>query len=90
MPTTPLCLDTKFSSKFSQEALLDRWLSLPDKERIKQFLDTKHAAKNMAVSQRTIRLWIENGNIQAIRIGKKYHVYTNSLIKYISMRTLIS
>jgi excisionase family DNA binding protein len=79
----------KIPEKDSHKALLERWFSLPDKERAKQFLDTKNAARHMAVSQRTIRLWIEYGNIQAIRIGKKYQICTNSLLEFITKRALL-
>jgi excisionase family DNA binding protein len=87
MSAIPLSLGKNISTINSQEALLEQWFLLPNKERIKQFLDTNHAAQQMAVSQRTIRLWIEFGNIQAIRVGKKYHVHTSSLMEFISKRT---
>jgi excisionase family DNA binding protein len=45
-------------------------------------MDTRAAAELAAVSQRTIRFWIESGRILAIRIGYKYQIEIKSLKDY--------
>jgi excisionase family DNA binding protein len=81
-------LSPSFKSKlpvdYSEEALLELWFSLSEKERAEQFLDTRTAAQRTAISQRTIRIWIESGQIQAIKIGKKHQVHASSLKEFIS------
>jgi excisionase family DNA binding protein len=89
LPLPPSFFQTELPTNDPQRILLERWFSLSDQERTKQFLDTKQASRHMAVSQRTIRFWIEFGNIRAIRIGKKYHIYKNSLVEFISKRALL-
>jgi excisionase family DNA binding protein len=75
--------------KYPEQVLLELWFSLSDKERPVQFIDTKTAAQRAAVSPRTIRLWIESGRVNAVHIGKKYQIYTNSLKEFISSHVLL-
>jgi excisionase family DNA binding protein len=65
------------------EDLLQRYLSLPEIQREKEFLSTRGAAKRVGLSTRTIQLWIEGEKIKAISIGKKYKVCLRSLLSYI-------
>jgi excisionase family DNA binding protein len=74
--------------KYPEQVLLELWFSLSDKERSAQFIDTKTAAQRVAVSPRTIRLWIESGRVNAVQIGKKYQIHTNSLTEFITSQAL--
>jgi excisionase family DNA binding protein len=63
--------------------LIHLWLSMSTSERKQQFIDSRTAAENVGVSQRTIRAWIDYGLIDALRIGKKHRIYTKSLMDYV-------
>jgi excisionase family DNA binding protein len=69
-------------SRKSQE-LLEFYLGLPKKQRDRLFVETARAAEIAGLSQRTIQLWIENGVVQAVSIGKKYKVSLDSLKKHL-------
>ena len=62
----------------SDRDLLSLFLSLPKTERKTQFADTAQTAEIVGMSRRTIQLWIELGQIRAVRVGKKYHVHLGS------------
>lgn len=64
----------------SQEDLLDTYLEMPTKLRDVQFIDTASAAERAGLSQRTIQLWIESGDLRAVVVGKKYKVLVASLV----------
>ena len=59
--------------------LLGLYLSLPPAPREKTFINTARAAEITGVSMRTIQLWIENGTVRAIVIGRKYRIVLESL-----------
>lgn len=63
--------------------LLEFYLGLPKKQRDRLFVETARAAEIAGLSQRTIQLWIENGVVQAVSIGKKYKVSLDSLKKHL-------
>jgi hypothetical protein len=63
--------------------LLELYLSLPKKQRDKQFAGTLRAAELAGLAQRTIQLWIECGLIQAVLVGRKYQVHLDSLWEYL-------
>jgi len=65
------------------DELLQQYLSLPANQREREFLSTTQAAKRVGVSPRTIQLWIADGKIKAIPIGRKYKVHFRSLLSYI-------
>ncbi len=67
----------------TSEDLLQHYLSLPATQREKEFLSTTKAAKRIGVSPRTIQLWIEDGKIKAISIGRNYKVHFESLLAHI-------
>jgi excisionase family DNA binding protein len=67
----------------ASEDLLRQYLSLPANQREQEFLSTRRAAKRVGVSTRTIQLWIEDGKIKAISVGRKYKVHLGSLLAYI-------
>lgn len=64
--------------------LLDLYLSLDKTERRKHFACTRQTSEMVGVSRRTIQLWIELGQIQAVRVSKKYQVYLSSVQEYLS------
>jgi len=78
MPTRSLSPDKSvqhFSSP--EQILLNLWFSLPEEQRSAEFVDSRTAAQLAAVSQRTIRAWIESGQVLALRVGKKYQIRSN-------------
>jgi excisionase family DNA binding protein len=70
-------------SAFTISALLDLYLTTPNKQRDEQFLSTADAAELAGLSQRTIQFWIDSGALSAIRIGKNYRVSRDSLREYL-------
>jgi len=62
--------------------LLDLYLQTPCKQRDRLFVSTARAAELAGVCHRTIRLWIDDGNLSAIRIGRNYRVSLDSLRDY--------
>ena len=63
-----------------QEAeLLSLYLSLPLASREQAFISTAQAARITGLSMRTIQLWIENGAVRALVIGRKYRIVVESL-----------
>lgn len=68
----------------SDRDLLVLFLSLPKIERKDQFADTARTAEIVGMSRRTIQLWIELGQIRAVRVGKKYHVHLGSVHGYLN------
>lgn len=67
----------------TNEELLDFYLALPLKVRDDHFVDTASAAQFAGITQRTIQLWIESGDVRAVPIGKKYKVCLDSLRAYL-------
>jgi excisionase family DNA binding protein len=67
----------------ADKRLVDFWFALSAKERANEFIDTSTAAELAAVSQRTIRFWIDDGLIQALKVGKKYQIQKRSVKDYI-------
>jgi excisionase family DNA binding protein len=63
--------------------LLSLYLSLPPASREKTFISTSIAAEITGVSMRTIQLWIENGAVRAIVIGRKYRIALESLREHL-------
>jgi excisionase family DNA binding protein len=68
----------------SDRDLLMLFLSLPKSERRNQFADTAQTADIVGSSRRTIQLWIELGQIRAVRVGKKYYVHLDSVHGYLN------
>jgi len=81
MAERPWNLERLGQERLSQEALLDLWISSTKTERLRLFCDSKTASELVGISQRAVRFWIESGQISAIRIGKKYQIYAQSLKK---------
>jgi excisionase family DNA binding protein len=73
-----------FFPKPPHTSLLDLYLSLDKLEKRRQFACTLRTAEMVGVSRRTIQLWIELGQIQAIRVSKKYQVYLSSVQDYLN------
>jgi excisionase family DNA binding protein len=69
--------------KSSDMALLNLFLTLDKTERRKHFACTLRASEMVGVSRRTIQLWIEMGQIQAVRVSKKYQIHLPSLQEYL-------
>jgi excisionase family DNA binding protein len=70
----------------AHEDLFRRYLSLPAGQREKEFPSTTRAAERVGVSPRTIQLWIDDGKVMAIFIGRKYKVHYESLLAHIQNR----
>ncbi len=70
--------------KSSDTALLNLFLSLDKNERRKHFACTLRTSEIVGVSRRTIQLWIELGQIQAVRVSKRYQVHLASVHEYLN------
>lgn len=68
----------------TDSVLLNLFLSLNKTERRERFACTRLTAELVGVSRRTIQLWIESGQIEAVRISKRYQVHLASLHDYLS------
>jgi excisionase family DNA binding protein len=68
--------------------LLTLWLSTPLNDRDKQFMGTRTASRLVGVSQRTVRVWIETGCIQAVQIARKHRITAKSLEEFLIIRAL--
>ncbi|MCI0661206.1 MAG: helix-turn-helix domain-containing protein [Acidobacteria bacterium] len=77
---------TKVHFDISDEELLERYLSLSEKQREEEFLTTACAAEIAGMSQRTIQLWVDVGDIRAIYLGRKCIVHRESLMAYLKSR----
>jgi len=71
---------------FTDEELLERYLSLSKKQREEEFLTTERAAELAGMSQRNIQLWVDAGPVRAIFIGRKCYVHRDSLMAYLKSR----
>ncbi len=80
-------IDLNRDLKSADDVLVQRWFSLSEKERGEHFIESNTASRLAAVSQRTIRAWIEYGHIRAIRIGKKYQIELESIKQFIIRST---
>ena len=58
----------------SERNLVDHYLELDPVERRRTFLSTREAARNIGVAQRTLQNWINEGKIDALRVGGRYVV----------------
>jgi len=67
----------------TDEELLELYLTLPQKERDRRFVNTATAAAMCGMAQRTVQFWIEMGLIRAIPVGKRYRVCTESLYAHL-------
>lgn len=67
----------------TDEELLQLYLTLPQKERDRRFVNTARAAEICGMAQRTIQNWIEMGLIRAIPIGKRYRICIESLYEHL-------
>jgi hypothetical protein len=83
------CLGLEYSSAGrssehkTDEELLELYLTLPQKERDRRFVNTARAAEICGMAQRTVQCWIEMGFVRAIPIGKRYRVCTESLYEHL-------
>ena len=51
------------------------------------FLTVPAIANELHVHEVTVRTWIRNGSLRAIRAGRTYRVRRSELDRYVSMRT---
>jgi excisionase family DNA binding protein len=51
------------------------------------FLTVPAIANELHVNEVTVRTWIRNGSLPAIRAGRTYRVRRSALDRYVSMRT---
>jgi excisionase family DNA binding protein len=63
--------------------LVRQYLRLPDEERRRLFLTTRQAAGLLGTAQRTVQSWIIEGKLEAIRLGGRYLVHTDSLTRLV-------
>lgn len=70
------------SPAFNVSPLLNLYLAMPHKQREEQFVSTARAAEIAGVCHRTIQLWIDDGDLSAIRVGRNYRVSLDSLREY--------
>jgi excisionase family DNA binding protein len=70
------------SAAFTVTQLLELYLSTPSNQRDKKFVSTSRAAELAGVCNRTIQIWIDQGDLSAIRVGRNYKVSLDSLREY--------
>lgn len=68
---------------YTNEELLNLYLSLPKDARVKRFADTAQTAELIGMSQRTVQFWAEIGTIRAVRVGGKLKVDLDSVTTYL-------
>jgi len=66
--------------------LVNLWLSLPEAKREELFAETAAAAQLAEVAPRTMRTWIDAGQVECFRVGKSYRIYLPSLRDYLNER----
>jgi len=71
------------STALTASELLNLYLATPPKPREEQFVSTARAAEIAGVSQRTIQLWIDCGDLSAIRIRECYKVSRDSFREFL-------
>lgn len=71
------------STALTVSELLNLYLATPQKQRDEQFVSTARAAEIAGVSRRTIQLWIDCGDLSAIRIRKCYRVSRASFREFL-------
>jgi excisionase family DNA binding protein len=83
----PLRSTAKISANLANltEMLLNRWLSLSEEDREREFVNTARAAKIAGVARRTMQQWIKTGKIAAVPIGRKYRIVLESLEKHLKL-----
>jgi excisionase family DNA binding protein len=63
--------------------LVRQYLRLSPDERRRQFLTTREAASLVGSAQRTVQSWINEGKLEAIRLGGRYLVHAESLARLV-------
>jgi excisionase family DNA binding protein len=59
------------------------YCSLSPQQRAQLFLSTAEVAAKYGIAQRTVQDWINNGLIDAVKVGKKYQVKLQSVEDYL-------
>lgn len=62
-----------------QLTLLETYLMLPEEKRQKLFMDTAQASLHTGIPRRTIQFWLSQGEIKAIKIGRRFFIQMDSL-----------
>ena len=70
----------------ANEELLERYFTLPEKQREQEFPTTERAAAITGMSRRTIQHWVETGAVNAIFVGRKCRINFASLLTYMKRR----
>jgi excisionase family DNA binding protein len=68
-----------------QQTLVDYYLRLDPAERRRTFVNTREAAAWIGVAQRTLQNWINEGKIEAVRVGGRYMVLCASLEQFLRL-----
>jgi|WetSurMetagenome_2_1015567.scaffolds.fasta_scaffold400216_1 excisionase family DNA binding protein len=74
----------------NEHELLNIYLSVTPEERQHLFVSTSTAASKLGISQRTVELWIEHGNLLAIRAGRNYQIYLPDVHRYVAKCSNVS
>ena len=67
--------------------LVRNYLRLTPDERRRLFLTTRQAARLVGTAQRTVQSWINEGKLEAIRLGGRYLVHSASLARLVRSAT---
>ena len=51
------------------------------------FLTPKEVAETLKVTPRTIQRFIENGELEAVKVGRQYRITENALTSYLERNT---
>jgi excisionase family DNA binding protein len=72
-----------YLSDDDDDDLLERYLGLTEKQREEEFLTTERAAEITGMSEHTIQLWADEGDLRAVFLGRKCRVHRDSLMAYL-------
>jgi len=63
----------------SHEELVERYLNLRGKARAAEFISVTDAAEIAGCSRNTLLKWINEGKVEAVRVGRRFKVWQPDL-----------
>jgi excisionase family DNA binding protein len=71
----------------THEELVERFMTLRGKERAAEFISVTDAAEVADCNRATVVKWINEGKVEAIRVGKRFKVWKPALRHHLSVET---